>query len=642
MIAEKIRERDYKKHVAAYDGAAVAIERTNGSLLEITAQYGGAYGMGEKFDFLNQKGRTVINQVVEKFCNQGNVSYCVTPFFMTDAGFGIYVETKEKTVFSFGECIRCEIPKEAEVYVFTGTMQEMLSDYINLFGAPKLPPEYAFGIWISANRWNCQADVERQLACLKKYRYPASVLVLEAWSDEATFYIWNGAGYVAKQESARKEDFDYSQSSYWPDPEGMIRKLHEEGIKLVLWQIPVWKRQEQKNLSPQLALDREYAKQHELCVRNPDGTPYEIPDGNWFEGSMIPDFTREETGRFWFSRRQYLLEMGVDGFKTDGGEFIYREDVLFADGTCGKQGKNQYCQDYLNAYEKFIGDGRVMFSRAGYAGAHRTPIHWAGDHQSTNDELKSVLTAGLSAAMSGIAFWSFDIGGFAGALPSPDLYRRSTQMACFCPVMQWHSEPEGGQFRELMPGLAGNNERSPWNIAEAYGMPELIDELRYWHELRASLLPYLYGTAREVVEENRPMMRPMIYCYEKDENCLKAEDQYMLGDGLLVAPLLEPEQRTRRFYLPEGNWYGFFTGKKYTGGDWLQSDQEEKFPVYVKEGSVILRKESEIYTGYAYGEAGSDTIFYENQKYKVVWEQGVVRVEEKGGISERIEWKFVF
>lgn len=642
MIAEKIIDCDYRKRMVMYDSESIVIERKDGVLLEITARYGGAYGMGEKFDFLNQKGRTVVNQVVEKFCNQGNVSYCVTPFFMTDAGFGIYVETKEKTVFSFGESIRCEIPEDAEVYVFTGTMKEMLSDYINLFGAPKLPPEYAFGIWISANRWNSQADVEKQMAYLKEYRYPASVLVLEAWSDEATFYIWNGADYKAKQGNIRKEDFDFSQSPYWPDPERMIGELHEEGLRLVLWQIPVWKREDSKNASPQLALDREYAREHGLCVRNRDGTPYEIPEGNWFEGSMIPDFTKAETEEFWFSRRQYLLEMGVDGFKTDGGEFIYRDDLLFADGTDGKQGKNQYCQDYLNAYTRFIGDGRVLFSRAGYAGAHRTPIHWAGDHQSTNEELKNVLTAGLSAAMSGIAFWSFDIGGFAGALPSPDLYMRSTQMACFCPVMQWHSEPEGGQFRELMPGLTGNNERSPWNIAKVYGMPELIDELRYWHELRMTLLPYLYETAREAVEENRPMMRPMIYCYERDKNCLRAEDQYMLGGKLLVAPLVEPEQKTRRLYLPEGSWYGFFSGRKYMGGDWQQSEEEEKFPVYAREGSVILRKENGIYRGYVYGEKGSDTIFYKNRKYKVVWEKDVVSMEEKGGIGEQIEWKFIF
>ena len=100
----------------------------------------------------------------------------------------------------------------------------------------------------------------------------------------------------------------------------------------------------------------------------------------------------------------------------------------------------------------------MIFSRAGFSGQHTVPCHWAGDQQSQNRELKSVLCAGLSAAASGILFWGIDLAGFAGALPTLDLYRRATQMACFLPIMQWHSEPDGGQFRELMPGGEGKVE----------------------------------------------------------------------------------------------------------------------------------------------------------------------------------------
>src|SRR5699024_4143290 len=149
-------------------------------------------------------------------------------------------------------------------------------------------------------------------------------------------------------------------------------------------------------------------------------------------------------------------ELGVDGFKTDGGEFIYRDDVRFADGSSGRAGKNRYAQQYTAAYTRHLAPEQALFSRAGYAGQHTTPIHWAGDQQSQYSELASALRAGLSAALTGIPFWSFDIGGFAGPLPSLDLYRRATQLACFVPVMQWHSEPDGGQFRELMPGGEGN------------------------------------------------------------------------------------------------------------------------------------------------------------------------------------------
>lgn len=589
MIFEIIKGQGYQKRIPLGNGLYAQIRRTEAEKLVIDVPYQGVYGLGEKFDSVNQKGKTVETQVIEKFCNQGNISYCVTPFFITDSGLGIYIKTGKKTVISLQDEIICEIPKEAEVTVFTGSIGEIIQDYVGLFQKPKLPPRYAFGIWVSANHWNCEADVDRLLAELEEYRFPASVIVLEAWSDEATFYIWNGAEYKPEKskEGFSYEDFDFRNSPYWKDPKGMIERLHEKGKKLVLWQIPVFKGMEPDRTSEQLDLDKEYAIEHGLIVLNKDGTPYEIPEGNWFEGSYIPDFTNEKTREFWFRKRQYLTDMGVDGFKTDGGEFIYSRDVTFSDGTDGEEGKNQYCQDYINAYSHFITEDQVLFSRAGYAGASGTPILWAGDHQSTNDELKNALRAALSSAMSGILFWSFDIGGFAGPLPSLDLYRRSTQMAVFTPVMQWHSEPDGGQFRELMPGAEGNNERSPWNIAMAYNKPEFIEEMRYWHMLREALLPYIYESAQTAVRESRPMMRPLVFDYQADRAVTDIEDEYLFGDSLLVAPFMEEDQTSRKVYLPEGKWHDLFTGRCYEGKKWHESDRKSRLPVYIKVDAMI-------------------------------------------------------
>lgn len=589
MIFEIIKGQGYQKRIPLGNGLHAQIRRTEAEKLVIDIPYQGVYGLGEKFDAVNQKGKTVETQVIEKFCNQGNISYCVTPFFVTDSGLGIYINTRKKTVISLQDEIICEIPKEAEVTVFTGSIGEIIQDYVGLFQKPKLPPRYAFGIWVSANHWNCEADVDRLLAELEEYRFPASVIVLEAWSDEATFYIWNGAEYKPEKskEGFSYKDFDFRNSPYWKDPKGMIERLHEKGKKLVLWQIPVFKGMEPDRTSEQLDLDKEYAIEHGLAVLNKDGTPYEIPEGNWFEGSYIPDFTNEKTREFWFRKRQYLTDMGVDGFKTDGGEFIYSKDVIFSDGTDGEEGKNQYCQDYINAYSHFITEDQVLFSRAGYAGASGTPILWAGDHQSTNDELKNALRAALSSAMSGILFWSFDIGGFAGPLPSLDLYRRSTQMAVFTPVMQWHSEPDGGQFRELMPGADGNNERSPWNVAMAYNEPEFIEEMRYWHMLREALIPYIYESAQTAVRASRPMMRPLVFDYQTDRTVADIEDEYLFGDSLLVAPFMEEDQTSRRVYLPEGKWHDLFTGRCYEGRKWHESDRKSRLPVYIKADAKI-------------------------------------------------------
>ena len=209
--------------------------------IKIPLNYNGAYGMGEKYDCLNQKGKTVINKVQEKFCFQGDKTYCAAPFFWTDTGFGLYVDTCETTTFVFGEdYIEVEMPEDAKIVKFSGTPKEILKKYMSLFGKAVLPPEWALGIWVSANRWNKQSDVEELLEKLRKYDFPASVVVLEAWSDEATFYIWNGAKYKALSDGQplNYDDFDFSDSQ-WPNPAKMIEDIHNAGLKLLLWQAPI-------------------------------------------------------------------------------------------------------------------------------------------------------------------------------------------------------------------------------------------------------------------------------------------------------------------------------------------------------------------------------------------------------------------
>lgn len=572
-------------------GGQAELRRLGGEL-RISLRYHGAYGMGEKYDALNQKGRTVINRVEEKFCFQGEKTYCTAPFFWTDTGFGLYVDTCEVTSFAFDETeIRVTLPDEADIVLFTGTPEQIIREYMSLFGDTVLPPAWAFGPWISANRWNTQKQAEEQIAKLREYGFPASVIVLEAWSDEATFYIWNGAAYTPVSDGQALSFRDFTFHDPWPDPKGMIDRLHEAGLHLLLWQVPVYKKQGADELpNEQNDLDRADAERRGLCVRNSDGSPYTIPAGKWFSGSAIPDFTNPDTRSTWFAKRRYLLEMGVDGFKTDGGEFVHRKDVCFYDGSTGLEGGNRYPREYEQSYQRFIGEGRILFSRAGYSGQHTVPLHWAGDQQSQNAELKSALRAGLSAAATGVPFWGFDLAGFAGPLPSLDLYRRATQLACFCPVMQWHSEPDGGQFKELMPGGEGNNERSPWNMAAAYHAPEFLEEMRFWHRLREKLLPYICETAKNCAEQNKPMMRPLVYEWPDDAAVVNCEDEYLFGDGLLVAPLLDENAESRTVYLPAGEWIDFFTREKYEGKQRISAGGNGRLPVFVRAGCDALLK----------------------------------------------------
>lgn len=282
------------------------------------------------------------------------------------------------------------------------------------------------------------------------------------------------------------------------------------------------------------------------------------------------------------------------------------------------------------------------------------PIHWGGDQQSENSELRAVFGAGLSAAMTGIPFWSFDIAGFAGPLPTADLYRRATQLACFVPALQWHSEPDGGQFKEIMPGADGNNERSPWNIAQAWGDSELLDEIRFWHNLHMNLVPYIYSSAVDCCEEYRPMMRPLVYTWSKHRQAVEWEDEYMFGESLLVAPLFEENQTSRKLWLPPGKWYGFFSKKQYNGDVLITS--EERFPVYIRDGHAVAMKE---YAQEDIGKAGTlateDTdklhfvlagacgkYRFRDEKSEIVlsWEQGKVESDIKGA-KRTFTWEII-
>ncbi|MDR1904179.1 MAG: glycoside hydrolase [Treponema sp.] len=607
--------------------ALLELRETDGeSMLCIRLPYKAAYGTGERYDRVNRKGSTTVNLAEDHFCRQGARTYCPAPFFWTDSGFGFFADTQNVSVFDFGEEITIRLrPKNADafagvpIYLFAGSPAAIIAGYMSLFGPPRMIPRWALGPWMSANRWNTQAHVEEVLERLAEHRFPAAVLVLEAWSDEATFYIFNGASYMPKSggESFRYEDFDFSQSPYWKDPRGMIEKLHNAGIRLVLWQIPAHKKQGPNDgVCVQRDNDRAWAAEQRLCVLDRAGNPYEIPEGKWFEGSLVPDFTNPEAARLWFEKRRYLLEIGVDGFKTDGGEFIYQDDTAFHNGARGAEMRNGYAQRYTAAYTAFLkdwqenqGEEKVLFSRAGYTGQHTTPLLWAGDQQSTFAELQSQLRAALSASLSGIIFWSFDIAGFAGPLPDAELYLRATALACFSPVMQWHSEPEGGQFGEASETAVGTNERSPWNIALTSGGGEpFLEAVRFWHQLRVELIPYIYEEALFCVENMTPLMRPLVYDRPFDEQCLSIEDEFMFGRSLLAAPVLEAGASSRRVYLPEGEWRDFFGDTLYQGGQWIEANCALRpgllsnspppvsppwgacaMPVFIKSGRTVTR-----------------------------------------------------
>lgn len=570
------------------------------------------YGFGERFNKVNQSGESPDIHVFEQFTNQKNAAYMPMPFFITEKNYGMFLNSSFNTRFSLATQsdrlleIETRINKESpfmDLYIFFGTPKDIIKKYLDITGHPALPPKWAFGPWMSSNRWNTQKETLKQVDTTIKYDIPATVVVLEAWSDETTFYIFNDAEYKLHggDEFLKYEDFTFEPESKWPDPRKLVDYIHDKNMKLVLWQVPVIKYVRDTGNEQHLA-DEQYAIKSGYCVANSDNSPYRIPD-NWFSQSLIPDFTNPEAKDWWFKKREYLIkDVGVDGFKTDGSEFVYHDDLLFHNGKKGDEMRNMYPVDYISGYHDFGGENRVTFSRAGFTGAQKYPIYWAGDQESTYSELRSVLNAGLSINMSGNPFWSFDIAGFYGALPGAELYIRSTELAVFCPVMQYHSAPADD---------AGNNDRTPWNISEWNNAPQVLEIYRRYANMRMNLLPYIYQEARFIAQNCEPFMRHLIIDYADDENVCNIDDEYLFGRNMLVAPLIEEGSRQRDIYLPEGEWTDFWDGTRYQGGKSIKySCNIDKIPVFIKENSVIpmdLNEDFEIG-----GHIGNETGRYKN------------------------------
>lgn len=542
--------------------------RVTKAAMRIRISCGHVFGAGERFDAVELNGRAVNGLVEEKFTFQGGHSYLPVPFFFTDRNFGWYRGGGIPAAMRFGAVTEIEQETEGELLcrdeLYFGKPAEVLRRYIARTGKPLLPPEWAFGVWISANGWKNDADVDAQLAALKRYGYPADVMVLEQWSDERTFYRFHDTN--------------------WENPAAMVRRVRGAGLHLVLWQIPVVKMERDGEPGEALLGDRREAEANGYLVKSADGSPYRITE-RWFRESYLPDFTNPEAVRWWFDKRKPLLDMGVEGFKTDGGEFLFEKSARLHDGSSGLSARNRYPGLYVGAYHDFMranGVTGVTFSRADSAGAQTRPIHWAGDQKSEWSEYRACLNAALSAGLSGVLFWSFDIGGFAGPIPDAELYLRSTAMGCFCPVMQWHAEPRNGQF-EAGLGEAYNNDRSPWNLSEKLADGRVLTIARDYAKLHETLRPYLWAEVQNAVETGRPMMAHLCLDYPDDPRAWTVNDQYMLGRSLLVAPLTQEHEDTRTVYLPAGSWTDFFTGETAQGPCELRvTCPLERIPVYRK------------------------------------------------------------
>lgn len=549
------------------------------------------YGFGMKYDALDQRGKAVDTYCVNWYKEQRGETYTPVPYYFVPDKYGIFIDSTYYTRFDLCAQSDASCVIEARLggtedfalplHFFTGNNAQIAASYAETAGHAALPPVWAFSPWISANEWNRQTEILEQLDETLAEEIPTGVIVIEAWSDEQTFYTFNDSEFetVAGEAALRYEDFTFT--GRWPDPKGMVQQLHENGIRCILWQIPVLKYDVQ--MTAQSMRDQIYAAEQGYVLQTEDGGAYRLPAGTWFGNSLLLDFTDRKAADWFLEKRRYLIEdIGIDGFKTDGGEFVWGRSVTASDGRRGDELRNAYPDLYAQAYYDFgtaqAGDF-VTFSRAGGSGMQKHPLCWVGDQNSDFKAFQAAIRATLSAGQSGIPFVAWDIAGFSGDVPSAELYQRSVAQAAFSAVMQVHSEISG----DPQPSQA----RTPWNMAQRKGDDACLETYRYYANLRMNLIPYIYTEAKWSAEMGEPLMRSMAYAFPQDGAAADYEFQYLFGRNLLIAPVTSPNAKRVEVYLPEGGWYDFFTGARYESGVYQIPVAANEIPVFVREGTIL-------------------------------------------------------
>ncbi|MCA5013919.1 MULTISPECIES: alpha-xylosidase [unclassified Enterococcus] len=516
------------------------------------------YGLGERFTPFIKNGQTV--DIWNEDGGTGSEqAYKNIPFYLSSNGYGVFVNHPEKVSFEMASenVSRAQFSVEGEaleyIIIYGPTPKEILEKYTNLTGKPTLPPAWSFGLWLSTSFTTDYSEetVMTFIDGMLERDIPLEVFHFDCFWMKA--FEWC--------------NFKWDEDLF-PDPKGMLQRIHDKGIKVCVWINPYIGQK-----SPLF----EEGRKNGYFLKQGDGNVWQWD--MWQAGQGIVDFTNPEAVKWYQGYLADLLDMGVDSFKTDFGERIPTDAVYF-DGSDPNKAHNYYSYLYNEAVFSLLEEKRgkneaVLFARSGTVGSQKFPVHWGGDNLSEYVSMTETLRGGLSFLLSGFGFWSHDIGGFEENA-SADIYKRWTQFGLLSTHSRYH----------------GNIEyRVPWNYDE-----EAVAVTRKFTKLKVQLMPYLYQQAVYTATTGVPMMRPVFMEYPKDRNSYFVDKQYFLGDNLLVAPVFT-ETGEVSYYLPEGRWtqlldHSFKAVDR--NGQW-QTEQHDylSLPVWVKENTILVMAKNE-------------------------------------------------
>lgn len=584
------------------------------------------YGLGDKMGCLNKR------HYAYEMWNTDNPDpqednfkslYKSIPFMLVlkeKGAYGVFFDNHNKTYFDLG--------KESEDYYVFGAdkgnldyyfiagknLKDVLTGYTNLTG--RSPMQQLWTLGFHQSRWGYESEEEiRDIAKkMRKYGLPCDCIHFDIdYMDHYKVFTWNQETY----QDGRK----------------VLSDFKDMGIKAVTI------------IDPGVKVEKDYQVYEEgikegYFARTPDGEVY--VNEVWPGDAVYPDFGNPKVRTWWAEKQKFLIDMGVAGVWNDMNEpASFRgplpDEVVFTDEdhpSTHLEMHNIYGHNMAKAtyegWKEFSGKRPFVITRACYSGSQKYTTGWTGDNHSIWSHIRMAIPQLCNLGLSGLNFIGTDVGGF-GSDCTPELFARWIQLGCFSPLFRDHC-------------AKGCKAQEPWQFGE-----EVLSVSRKYMNLRYELLPYLYDLMRECELTGIPMMRPLVLEFEKDENVKNRNDEFMLGDRLLISPVVEQGAREKLVYLPKGNWYDYWTGEEKEGEQFfVRSAPLDVCPIYVKAGAVIPKYPVRMHVGndkddllilesypgegsyIHYQDSGEDFRYQEGvfNEYRLINHDGMVEIEK--------------
>jgi alpha-glucosidase len=524
------------------------------------------FGLGDKSGNFNLKGRKFQNWNTDaySFGWDQDPLYRTIPFYTSihqNSSYGIFFDNTFRSYFDFAREDSTKTSFWADggelqyYYIHGPHMMDVVKRYQSLTGTHQLPPKWAIGYHQCRWSYYPESKVREVAQGFRDHKIPCDAIYLDIdYMDGYRCFTWN--------------------KKYFPDPKKMIKELANMGMKTVVM------------IDPGIKVDDNYwvfkeGKDNNFFCRRSDD--YFMEGHVWPGRCQFPDFTNPKVRDWWGNLYKELVDIGVAGFWND-----MNEPAVFGAGT--------FPNDVRHNYEGFRGSHRkahnvygmqmvratydglkklqknkrpFTITRAGYSGMQRYASVWTGDNVATWEHLKMGNIQCQRMSISGVPFCGTDIGGFSGE-PDGELFTRWIQLGVFSPFMRAHS--------------AGDTaEREPWSFGEPFTSIN-----RKFIELRYQLMPYIYSVFWEHHRYGFPILRPLVMLQQENVDTHFRQDEFTFGDKILVCPVLEQGQTSRKVYLPKGQWVNFWSDEMLNGGaEYEISAPLDTMPLFVRAGSVI-------------------------------------------------------